>query len=227
MPFSTLQNQLTGHQQQALAGTLYAYASYIDDLGVLAPAVELIVHKHASLYIRPEHYNIVGTYLLAAMKDVLGHALTPDILEAWTAAYWQLANLLISKEESLYKEAEGWTDWRDFTIASKIRESDEIMSFYLKPIDGRPLPTFRPGQYISVRVDVPGLEYSQARQYSLSDKHAPHCYRISVKREQGLDPKMPTAKAHPGYVSNIMHDVKKDGDVIKVSHPSGRFLPYR
>jgi nitric oxide dioxygenase len=73
---------------------LYAYASYIDDLGVLSPAVERICHKHASMYVQPEHYDVVGTYLLRAMGDVLGEALTPEILEAWGQAYWQLANIV-------------------------------------------------------------------------------------------------------------------------------------
>ena len=75
-------NQVNGHQASALAGSLYAYASHIDDLGVLAPAVEKIVQKHASLYIQPEQYDLVGYYLLKAMKIVLGDALTEDIQSA-------------------------------------------------------------------------------------------------------------------------------------------------
>ena len=72
-------NQATGHQASALADSLYAYASHINDLGVLAPAVERIDQKHSSLHVQPEQYDIVGTYLLKAMKDVLGDALTDDI----------------------------------------------------------------------------------------------------------------------------------------------------
>lgn len=72
-------NQINGHQASALANSLYAYASHISELGVLAPAVERIDQKHASLYVEPEQYDIVGTYLLKAMKDVLGDVLTEDI----------------------------------------------------------------------------------------------------------------------------------------------------
>lgn len=211
-------HQATGHQPRALAMSLYAYASNIDDLGVLSPAVELICQKHASLYIQPEHYNIVGTYLLAAMKEILGDALTPDIHDAWAAAYWQLANIMIDKEAQLYKQADGWTDWRDFRIARKEQESSEITSFYLTPVDGKPLPSFLPGQYISIQVPVPGLEFKQARQYSLSDSPNPTHYRISVKREPGVD-----GVAHPGYVSNVLHADKEEGDVLRVSHPYGDF----
>ncbi|PLB44856.1 flavohemo protein [Aspergillus steynii IBT 23096] len=217
-------NQVNGHQPRALAGALFAYASHIDDLGALTPAVELMCHKHASLYIKPEQYEIVGKYLLEAMGEVLGDALTPAIHAAWAAAYWQLANLMIGREAQLYQEANGWTDFREFRIAQKIPESSEITSFHLVPVDGKPLPSFRPGQYISIQVFVPELKYPQARQYSLSDKPEPDHYRISVKRESGLNPRQPNAAAHPGYVSNILHDQIKEGDVVKVSHPFGDFF---
>ena len=71
---------------------------------------------------------------------------------------------------------------------------------------------------------MPALKYLQARQYSLSDAPSTDHYRISVKREAGLDLEHPDAKAHPGYTSNILHDFKEVGDVIQVSHPAGEFF---
>ena len=165
----------------------------------------------------------MGTYLLKAMKDVLGDALTPAIQEAWATAYKQLADLMIGREEQIYQGCDGWTDWRDFVISEKVKESEEITSFSLKPQDGKPLPRFQPGQYISIRTDVPALKYLQSRQYSLSDAPHPDYYRISVKREFGLDLQHPDAPAHPGYISNILHDEKQVGDSLQVSHPTGSF----
>lgn len=217
-------NQANSHQAQALAGALYAYATHIDDLGALSPAVEKICQKHASLYITPDQYNVVGEYLLRAMGEVLGSALTKETLDAWGAAYWQLANLMIKREEQLLHDAHGWTDWRDFRIADKVKESDEITSFFLKPVDGQELPPFLPGQYISILTDVPKLHYLQSRQYSLSEAPKPDYYRVSVKKEIGLNTGQPGAEAHPGYISNIMHDEKNIGDIIKVSHPAGEFF---
>lgn len=217
-------NQANGHQPRALAGALFAYAANIDNLGALGPAVELICNKHASLYIQPDDYKVVGQYLLEAMGEVLGDALTPEIHDAWTGAYWQLANLFIGREDAIYKKSDGWTQWREFRVAQKVPESDEITSFYLKPVDEKPLPAFLPGQYISVQVQVPGLQYPQARQYSLSDMPRSEYYRISVKREAGLNPVDPKAKAHPGYVSNVLHGSVNEGDVVKVSHPCGDFF---
>jgi nitric oxide dioxygenase len=141
-------NQVNQHQPRALAGAVYAYAANIDNLGALGGAVDLICNKHASLFIQPEQYALVGKYLLAAMKQVLGDALTPELLEAWTVAYGDLANIFIQKEASLYKHAKGWTDWKEFRIAKKVQESKVITSFYLEPVDERvkPLPPFLPGQ---------------------------------------------------------------------------------
>ncbi|KAL4943109.1 hypothetical protein BDV06DRAFT_190694 [Aspergillus oleicola] len=217
-------NKVHGHQPLALAGALFAYASHIDDLGVLSPTVELICHKHASLYIQPDHYKIVGKFLLEAMGQVLGDALTPPLLDAWAAAYWQLANLMIGIEADLYKAADGWTDFRDFVVAKKVPESDVITSFYLEPVDGKPLASFIPGQYVSVQVPVPELNHAQCRQYSLSDSPNEKYYRISVRKDPGLSLNGDDATpAHPGYVSNILHDTIQQGDKIKLSHPYGDF----
>ncbi|EMD93427.1 hypothetical protein COCC4DRAFT_31195 [Bipolaris maydis ATCC 48331] len=220
-------HQATGHQAQALAGSLYAYAANIDNLGKLSPAVELICHKHASLFIRADQYDIVGKHLLSTMASVLGGAATPEILDAWGAAYWQLANLMISKESQLYRSTSYWPSWQDFRIAKKVRESEEITSFYLEPVDAAKLklPRFKPGQYVSVRVFVEELDGGvwQARQYSLSDAPGKSYLRISVKREAGVVLGEDKDMTHVGYISNLLHDAKHEGDVVQVSHPFGDF----
>ncbi|KAF2153570.1 globin-like protein [Myriangium duriaei CBS 260.36] len=219
-----MSNQQNSHQSKALAGAVLAYATFIDDLGVLSPAVEKICQKHASLYIRPEQYEIVGRHLIGAFGQVLGAALTPKILDAWLAAYWQLAKLMIGREQALMDDTHGWTDWRDFTIAEKVKESDEITSFYLKPVNSFTLPSFHPGQYISIMLKSHALPYAQTRQYSLSDAPRSDYYRISVKKDKGLNIAHPDAVARPGIISNILHDEKEVGDVIRVSHPAGEFF---
>lgn len=220
-------HQATGHQARALAGSLYAYAANIDDLGKLSPAVELICHKHASLNVKPEHYGTVGKYLLQTMQTVLGPAATPEIMDAWEAAYWQLANIMIGKEADMYRETEGWTDWKDFKIVRKEKEAEDITSFYFEPVDAEmKLPKFKPGQYISVNIFVDELDGGvwQARQYSLSDAPGKSYLRISVKREPGIEIGEPKHMTHPGYLSNILHDKKEVGDVVKVTHPWGDFF---
>jgi nitric oxide dioxygenase len=177
-------HQISGSQPETLARAVYAYAANIDNLGVLGSAVSRITHKHASLNIRPEHYPIVGRHLLGAIVDVLGDAVDKPTMDAWEAAYGQLADIMIGAEARLYSGA-AWTGFRPFVVARKEIESDEIASFYLAPADGSPACSFEPGQYLSVKRFVDELGVDQPRQYSLSDAPNGHWLRISVKREAG------------------------------------------
>ncbi len=209
-------NQKKDRQQTALANTVYAAAVHIENLEAIVPAVVQIAHKHVSLGILPEHYPIVGKYLLAAIKEVLGDAATDEIIEAWGQAYGVIADVFISVEEDLYKATEnagGWRLFKPFTIAKKVVESDAVTSFYLQPADGEKLPTFTAGQYISIRVQVPGEEYLMNRQYTVTEGTEEY-YRISVKREDDNDPN--------GVVSNFLHE-SEVGTALEVSAPAGVF----
>ena len=95
-------------QKQAgkLAASVYAYASHIDELEKLGDAVEHIATAHVNTRVIAEQYPVIGECLLAAMKDVLGDAATPEIMEAWTEAYNSLADIFITREKEIYKEQE-------------------------------------------------------------------------------------------------------------------------
>ena len=97
-------HQARGHQQQALAGAVLAYAENIENPTVLLNAVKHIATKHCTIGIRSEQYGIVGKHLLASIKEVLGEAANDELIEAWAAAYGQLADILIGVEGGIYKE---------------------------------------------------------------------------------------------------------------------------
>src|SRR5699024_8617684 len=65
-------NQKESNQQQALANLVYEAAKNIDQLENVLDEVKLVAHKHRGLGVKPEHYPIVGKYLLLAIKEVLG-----------------------------------------------------------------------------------------------------------------------------------------------------------
>lgn len=206
-------HQAQGTQARALAGAVLAYASHIDRLEALAPALPRIVQKHVSLGVQPEHYPIVGESLLRAIRHVLGDVATEDIIAAWAEAYRSLAKLLIDAEEAVYAQTAaqpgGWRGERTMRVLRKVQESDIITSFYLVPADTQPLAPFIAGQYLTLVLDIAGQPLR--RNYSLSD--APHqpWYRISVKREQG------------GTVSNWLHDQVEAGAFLQVQPPAGEF----
>ena len=201
-----------GRQTKALAHAILAYAQNIDNLDVLAGAVERIAQKHVGLNIRSDHYPHVATALLGAIEEVLAGAATDDVLTAWGEAFWVLAHILIGREEQIYGDLQsstgGWTGWRRFRIDAKIPESDIITSFVLRPVDGGPVVRHRAGQYLTFRIAVDGL---QRRNYSISCAPNGESYRISVKREPH------------GLVSNHMHDDMQVGSVLDVAPPTGDF----
>lgn len=209
-----------GRQVVSLAQAILAYANNIDNLAALIPAVRRIANKHASLHILPEHYPIVGKHVLGAIKEVLGDAATDPIIEAWGEAYGFLANVFIRLEEELRREsaskAGGWQGFRKFTVARKVKESDDVCSFYLKPQDGGPLPSYQAGQYTSFRLEVPG-HGPIYRTYTLSTAPGKEYLRVSIKREPG-------AGAHSeGLCSNYFHNHVKEGDVLEMAPPYGDF----
>ena len=186
------------------------------------PVLERIGEKHRSLQIKPEHYPIVGENLLGAIQEVLGDAATNEIIDAWADAYDVISNVFIRMEDRMYKTTEaqpgGWGGFRDFVVDKKVKESDVITSFYLKPKDGKEITGFIPGQYITLKMESPSEKHKHLRQYSLSDRPGLDYYRISVKREDEKDDSIPA-----GIVSSYLHNHIKEGDIIPISAPAGDF----
>jgi nitric oxide dioxygenase len=213
-------NQANGKQQNALTGAVLAYAENIDDPSILINVLKSIGNKHVSLNIIPEQYDIVGKHLIASIQEVLKDLATPELIEAWTCAYTELAQIMISIEAEMYEKNSlkkgSWIGWRKFTIAKIVQESDEIKSFYLQPEDKKDIANFFPGQYISIKTFIAELGYEQPRQYSLSSSFDNEYYRISVKKEKGID------TIPDGIFSNMLHN-KKTGESIDVSAPAGVF----
>ncbi len=123
-----------------------------------------------------------------------------------------------------------WEGWREFRVARRHVEdaARTQCSFYLEPVDGQPLPAFRPGQFLTFTLEVatsgadgePGRR-TITRCYSLSDRPDPAQYRVTIKR-------VPAPADHPeflpGLSSNHFHDHVRVGDVLRVKAPSGHFF---
>lgn len=213
-------HQISGRQQKALSSAVCAYAQHIDNPAAITDAIELIAQKHTSLGIKPEHYPIVGRNLLAAIREVLGDAATDDVMDAWAEAYSQLADIFIARERQIYTDQNdyhGWTGFKSFVVTDRQPVSDNIMSVYLKPTDGQPLPAHEPGQYIAINAELSDGD-TALRNYSLSNAPGTPYYRISVKREDA-----PNAKAPRGKFSNYAHEGLAEGDEVRVSPPCGEF----
>ncbi|HJV62368.1 MAG TPA: 2Fe-2S iron-sulfur cluster-binding protein [Albitalea sp.] len=123
-----------------------------------------------------------------------------------------------------------WAGWREFRVAERRVEdaAQSQCSFYLQPVDGLPLPPFKPGQFLTFSLDVaaPGPDGAAAmravtRCYSLSDRPDPAQYRVTIKRIPAPADQPDLA---PGLSSNHFHDHVREGDVLRVKAPSGHFF---
>ena len=216
-----LANQATGEQPRALAASVVAYAVQLIDPA--APSFDhvlrRIAYKHVSLGIRAEQYTIVGHHLLAAVGEVLGEAVTPEIASAWDEVYWLFATQLIALEARLYAEAsvDPAQPLRPYRVVRRIEETADVVSLVLEPADGLDRPTIAPGQYVSVFVDLPDGS-RQPRQYTVSSTAVGTRLQLTVRRVRGVD------GAPDGRVSSFLHDQVQLGDVLELSTPAGDFV---
>ncbi|MFJ9820314.1 globin domain-containing protein [Streptomyces sp. NPDC101151] len=207
-------NQASGAQKQALAGAIAAFATHLLDHPDRRPDALLgrIAHKHASLGIAPEQYEVVHEHLLAAIAEVLGEAVTPEVAAAWDEVYWLMAYALIAIEKRLHEES-GSPGWRRWEVVERTAETADVVTFRLRPADGGPVRDFRAGRYVSVRVTLPDGA-RQIRQYSLSGAPGGAVRQFSVKRvHSGTTP--------DGEVSHHLHARVREGDVLELSEPYG------
>lgn len=216
-------NQARGDQQSALAAAVAAYATLLvaEDGRDPVEVLGRIAHKHASLGITEDQYPIVHEHLFAAIVQVLGDAVTPEVASAWDEVYWHMAGALVTIEKRLYADA-GVTHadvWRTLVVRRRLQESPDTVSFVLGTADRSALPTARPGQYVSVQVTLPDGA-RQIRQYSLTRSSEASEWGISVKT-------VPTSHAVDGTaipvgeVSTFLHHHLFEGDEIRVSAPFG------
>jgi nitric oxide dioxygenase len=207
-------NQANGTQREALAGAIIQFGAALIEQPDVHPEAMLsrIAHKHASLGVTGDQYQVVHTHLFAAIAEVLGEAVTKDVASAWDEVYWLLVEALTDIENRLYVEAgapDGNT-WRRYRVIGRHTETHEVATFLVQPLDADPVPSFHPGQYVSVQVQLSDGA-NQIRQYSLSGTPF-DALQFTVKKISG---------SPDGEVSNHLHDHIREGDTIRVSAPFG------
>ena len=92
-------------------------------------------------------------------------------------------------------------------------ESDEITSFYLRRTDGQAITPWVAGQFLPIRLNVPGHEKPVLRTYTISTAPNNEYYRLSIKRMPGN-----------AVSSNFFHDHVKVGSKIEAMAPRGKFI---
>ena len=208
-------NQRNREQQKALASSVAAFAKLLitehpEDIDAI---MARIANKHASIGVQAGHYEMIRFHLFAAIGEVLGDAVTPAVAAAWHHVYTLMANSLIAQEAALYDSAgvpHGHV-WRLVVVSEVEYDGARVATFMMRSLDGRPLPNFQPGQYISICVRLPDGT-RQIRQYTLVRGRVQGEWAVTIERVPG------------GLVSSFLVDVVRPGTELIVSHPFGSLL---
>ncbi len=177
---------------------IFSFVALAFLLGLVAYVLVLLANNSRILAISQEKAELEAELLKAKIKNIM------DRRE------------LEAKQVKL-----AWNGFRKFKVVSKVKETNDITSFYLAPHDGKELPGFQPGQFLTFQIPVPNQPQPVIRCYSLSDSpFHPERYRVSIKRV--LAPR-DNPSSPPGLISTYFHDSLNENDIVDVKAPSGHF----
>jgi len=93
-------------QRKKLMAMLAAVVNGLANLDSILPAASALAKRHVAYGARAEHYPVVGSALLWTLEKGLGDAWTPELADAWTAAYGTLSGYMISEAYGRRQAAE-------------------------------------------------------------------------------------------------------------------------
>jgi uncharacterized protein len=159
---------------------------------------------------------MLGTLVLAQMRALKAQKQALGISLDLLRTDLQTAQRAQKKAEN---SGSVWNGIRKFSVIKKVPETSDATSFYLAPHDKKPLPPFKPGQYLTFELEIPGQKKKVVRCYSLSDAIRPEFYRVTIKRCPPSKPEHPA-----GLSSNFFHDHIHEGAILDVKAPGGHFF---
>jgi len=93
-------------QRKKLMATLAFVVHGLANLESVLPAASALATRHVSYGAKKEHYPVVGAALLWTLEKGLGDGWTPELADAWTAAYGTLSGFMISEAYGRAQAAE-------------------------------------------------------------------------------------------------------------------------
>jgi len=158
-------------------------------------------------------------YLPGHSSQQLQRALQiPALSKGWQSSFQAMLQQDLSSKTTVgnpglanEEQAPAWPGFRQMRVAGIHKESDNVTSFVLAPIDGQHLAVFQAGQFVVLRLLVDPGKAPVLRSYSLSDLPGADHFRISVKSELN------------GIGSSFLCDRTQEGNVLDVSAPRGSF----
>jgi|HubBroStandDraft_2_1064218.scaffolds.fasta_scaffold38751_2 ferredoxin-NADP reductase/MOSC domain-containing protein YiiM len=172
----------------------------------------------------PEHMTVAEIDALLYLpghrrEDLLRALRIPALSPGWQGSFRALLdhpsdNGLRAGNAGLSAEngpPPAWSGFRTLRVSRVDQESLAVFSLTLASLDGQPLATPLPGQFVVLRLHPDPAAGPLLRSYSLSGAPEADHYRISIKQEEH--------GAASSYLRNHIHV----GDCLEVSAPRGTF----
>ena len=133
-------------QRDKLFGALGHIVSNVEKLDSDTGFIEELGRDHRRFAVEPEHYSAVGSSLLATLKQFLGSQWTESVAADWSAAYGQIAKIMVIAAEDAADDAPPW--W-DAEVVSVDRRSIDVTVLQMRTSVAM---DYRPGQSMAMEL---------------------------------------------------------------------------
>jgi NAD(P)H-flavin reductase/hemoglobin-like flavoprotein len=194
-------------QRERFFGALVRIVQAADRPEFLDNFLEQLGRDHRKFGAKPVHYEAVGRALIAALKRHIGESWSPEVENAWVAAYSLAAQTMI---ESARRAALDTPDWWLAEIVEKDLRKRDIAVLTIRP--DQPFP-YESGQYVSVETPWWPRVW---RWFSMANApREDNTFQIHVRA-------IPA-----GWVSYALVNHANPGDVIRLGHATGTMVADR
>ncbi|MDG4791107.1 globin domain-containing protein [Micromonospora sp. WMMD1102] len=192
--------QMTGQRDRLLEAIVTAVQT-IGDPERFDEYLRSLGRDHRKYHVRPAHYEVMGSALLAALREVAGERWTVEHDQAWRDAY----RVIAERMQAGAADDPNPPFWHAEVVGHERRGSD-IAVLTCRPLQQQ-LP-YRAGQYVSV--EVPRYQPRLWRTYSIAN----------APRADGTI-ELHVRAVGAGWVSSALVRRTRVGDLLRVAAPMG------
>lgn len=211
-----------GMQSASLAQALIAYAHSLNSPSDFLPTARYVASRYPNLDLDPDQRAAIADAIIESIHDHLDAAAVPAAPAAWAVAIRALSAMFTETAARTNAQTSAppseWTGFRRFELKLSLPECATMTSFYLAPTDGARLPPFRPGQFLTLKLDVPGHGPVISRYPLSSGAVQSDYYRISFEQAGETDD---GRTEH--HAARYLQQHANDTIVLDVAAPAGPF----
>jgi NAD(P)H-flavin reductase/hemoglobin-like flavoprotein len=190
-------------QRSRLLGAIVTAVQSVDDPERFDEYLRSLGRDHRKFHVAPEHYDVIGSALLEALRTFAGEQWSIEYDQAWRDAYAAIAKKMLAGAD---EDGDNPPFWNAEVLFHE-RRSTDIAVFTVRPMSQL---DFRAGQYLSIE-----------------SKHQPRMWRVysaanAPRKDNTLDFHVKAVGA--GWVSSALVRKLRPGDMIRLAAPMGQLV---